>query len=72
MRFVQRLIPPWEYRHPRAFAVTRLVGGCVAVAAGSVCLAYAAYGWAAFFLAIGAVNFVGAYWDLRIARSTSA
>src|ERR1700758_4128205 len=53
---MQRLIAPPEYRHLRAFAVTRLGGGIVAAAAGIVCLSYTGYGWAAFFLVIAALN----------------
>jgi hypothetical protein len=40
--------------------------------AGSICLAYAAYGWATFFLAVGALNLVAGYWDLKLARTTPA
>ena len=65
----RRLIAPWEYRHARAFGVMRIAGGAVAAVAGSVCLAYGVEGWAAFFLAVGALNLLGAYWDLTIARS---
>ncbi len=68
-RGMQRLIAPWEYRHLRAFAVAHLAGGFVASAAGAVCLAYAADGWAAFFLVIGALNFAAGCWCLAIARS---
>jgi len=66
---MQRLIAPPEYRHLRAFGVTRIAGGGVAAAASIVCLLYGAYGWAAFFLVIGALNLSGAYWYLTIARS---
>ena len=69
---VRRFIAPWEYRRLHAFAVTRFVGGCVAAAAGSICLAYGAYGWATFFLAVGALNLVAGYYDLALARTTSA
>jgi hypothetical protein len=69
---MQRLINPWEYRHLRVFGVTRIAGGSVAAAAGVVCLSYGAYGWAAFFLVIGALNLAGGYWYLTIARSASA
>ena len=69
---MQRLINPWEYRHLRVFGVTRLAGGSVAAAAGVVCLSYGVYGWAAFFLVIGALNLAGGYWYLTIARSASA
>ena len=69
---LQRLIHPWEYRHLRAFGVIRIFGGSIAAAAGAICLAYGAYGWAAFFLVIGAANFAGGYWYLTIDRSASA
>ena len=66
---MQRLINPWEYRHLRAFGVTRIAGGFVAAAAGVVCLSYAAYGWAAFFLGVGVLNLAGGCWYITIARS---
>ena len=69
---MQRLIWPWEYRHLRAFGVTRIAGGMVAAAAGIVCLSYVAYGWAAFFLIIAALNLAAGYWELTIARSRSS
>ena len=68
----QRLISPWEYRHLRAFGVTRIAGGSVAAAAGVVCLSYDAYGWAAFFLVLGALNLAGGSWYVAIAPSASA
>ncbi|MGA2927777.1 MAG: hypothetical protein ABSG43_17625 [Solirubrobacteraceae bacterium] len=66
---MQRLIFPWEYRHVRAFGIVRIVGGLVAVTAGLICLSYAAYGWAAFFLVVGALSLAAGYWELTIARS---
>ena len=69
---MQRLINPWEYRHLRVFACLRLAGGSVAAAAGVVCLSYGVYGWAAFFLVLGALNLGGGTWYITIARSTSA
>ena len=69
---MQRLIVPYEYRHLRVFGVTRIAGGSVAAAAGVICLSYGVYGWAAFFLVIAALNYVGGYWYLTIARSASA
>jgi hypothetical protein len=66
---MQRLINPWEYRHLRLFGVTRLTGGGVAAAAGVVCVSYRVYGWAAFFLVLGALNLAGGYWYITIARS---
>jgi len=69
---MQRLINPWEYRHLRAFGVTRVAGGSIAAGAGVICLAYGVYGWAAFFLVIGAANLGGGYWYLTIDRSAAA
>jgi hypothetical protein len=69
---LRRLIAPWEYRHLRAFGVTRIAGGSVGAAAGVVCLSYGAYGWAAFFLVLAALNVAGGCWYLTIVRSASA
>ena len=68
---LQRLIYPFEYRHLRFFGVTRNVGGSVGAAAAVVCLSYGVYGWAAFFLVLGALNLAGGSWYLTIARSAS-
>jgi hypothetical protein len=64
-------VAPLEYRHLRAFGVTRMVGGVVAAAAGIVCLSYEAYGWAAFFLLIAALDLAAGYWELTLAHSQS-
>jgi hypothetical protein len=69
---LQRLINPWEYRHIRAYGLIRIAGGSVAAAAGLICLAYGVYGWAAFFLVVGALNLAGGYWHITIAHSASA
>ncbi len=69
---IYRLVPPWVYRHPRFFGVGHMAGGSVAVAAGLICLAYGVYGWAAFFLVIGALNLGGGFWYVTIARSAAA
>ena len=69
---LQRLIAPPEYQHLRGFGVTRIAGGVVAAAAGLMCLWYEAYGWAAFFLLIAALNLVVGYWELTLARSRSS
>ena len=71
-RGLHLLINPWEYRHLRGFGVMRVAGGSVATAAGLVCLAYGVYGWAAFFLVLGALNLGGGFWYITIARSASA
>jgi hypothetical protein len=68
---IYRLVPPWVYRHPRFFGVAHIAGGSVATAAGLTCLSYGVYGWAAFFLALGALHLAGGYWYLTIARSAS-
>ena len=68
---LHRLINPWEYRHLRAFGVMRLAGGSVAAGAGVVCLAYGVYGWAAFFLVLGALNLAGGSWYITVARSAA-
>ena len=65
----RRLIFPWEYRHVRAFGIARIVGGLVGVTLGFVCLAYAAYGWTAFFLVVGILSLAVGYWYVTIARS---
>jgi hypothetical protein len=69
---MQRLINPWEYRHLRAFGLTRIAGGSVAAAAGVICLSYGVKGWAAFFLIIGALNLAGGSWYITIDRSAPA
>jgi hypothetical protein len=69
---MQRLIVPFEYRHLRGFAVARIAGGSVQIAAGLVCLSYGVYGWAAFFLVLAAANFAGGSWYLTIDRSAPA
>ena len=69
---INRLIPPWVYRHPRFFGIGHIAGGSVATTAGLICLAYGVYGWAAFFLVLAALEFASACWYLTIARSASA
>jgi hypothetical protein len=69
---MRHLIHPWEYRHRHIFGVTHLAGASVAAAAGAVCLGYGAYGWAAFFLVVSALNLAVGRWDLSSARSASA
>ena len=69
---MQRLIAPWAYRHLRIFGVTHIAGGSAAAAAGVVCLSYRVYGWAAFFLVLGALHVAGGSWYLAIDRSASA
>jgi hypothetical protein len=69
---IYRLVSPWAYRHLRFYGVGHIAGGSVAVAAGLICLSYGAYGWAAFFLVIAALNLAGGCWYLTIDRSAPA
>ncbi|MFZ1997432.1 MAG: hypothetical protein WAU75_25165 [Solirubrobacteraceae bacterium] len=69
---MQRLIAPWEYRHLRIFGVVHIAGGSLATAAGAICLAYKAHGWAAFFLVLGALHLADGYWYLTIDGAASA
>lgn len=69
---MQRLIPAFEYRHLRGLGLARLIGGGVAAVVGVACLCLGSDGWAAFFLALGALLLVVGNWYLAIARHTSA
>ena len=69
---MRRLINPVAYRHLRGFGVSHIAGGSVQAAAGLVRLSYGVYGWAAFFLVLGALNLAGGYWYLTVGRSASA
>jgi hypothetical protein len=69
---LQRLIHPWEYRRLRFLGITRTAAGSVAAVAGFICLSYGVYGWAAFFLVVGALALAVGCWFLTIARSASA
>jgi hypothetical protein len=69
---MQRLIPPWAYRHLRFYGVGHIAGGSFLAAAGIVCLSYGVYGFAAFFLVLAALNLGGGSWYLTVARSAPA
>jgi len=73
---MRRMIAPWEYRHPRAFARVRIAAGIVLAGLGTVTLVGGSFtakaaGWAMLFLAAAAGSFAWAAWDLAIARSAS-
>ncbi len=68
----QRLIPPLEYRHLRIFGFTRLAGGGVAAAVGIACLWYGGFGWAVFFLVLGALLLLVGSWYFAIAHDKTA
>ena len=67
-RAMQRLIAPFELRHLRVFSIVRFVAAAVTGAAGIVCLANAAYWWAAFFLVVSALSLVVGYWEAALSR----
>jgi hypothetical protein len=69
---MRRVLPPWEFRHLRAWASARIAGGIALVGLGALMLAYASYGWAAFWLVLAALAFAGGCCELAIARSASA
>ena len=69
---LQRLIIPWEYRYLRVFGLMRIAGGIVAAGIGAFIISYGAYGWAAFFLVLGAADLAVGYWEITIARSAAA
>ena len=66
------LINPIVYRHLRVCGAMHATGGLAAAGVGFLCLSYAAYGWAAFFLVVAALNLAGGSWYLAIAHSESA
>ena len=73
---MRRLIPPWEYRHLRAFASARIAAGIVLAVCGVLTLVFGGadgktYGWAALFLGAAALACAAGYWELTIARSAS-
>jgi hypothetical protein len=69
---VRRLIRPMAYRHLRGFGFVHLASGLVQAAAGAICLSYGVTGWAAFFLAIAALNLAAGSWYLTIDHSAAA
>jgi len=73
----RRVIPRWEFGHLRALGYARIGAGLVLTACGVLTLAHGgsgakAYGWAAFFLLLAALNLAGGIWELRIFRSASS
>jgi hypothetical protein len=74
---IRRLITPWEYRHLRAWAAMRAVGGIVQAGLGAVTLVGGSFTtvavwWTAFWLVLAALNLAAGYWYLTVARSASA
>ena len=70
---MQRWIAPWEYRHLRAWAAIRVVGGTAGACLGAYVLSHAwPSPWAIFgiyLLVTGAANLPFANWELNIANN---
>jgi hypothetical protein len=77
---MRRLITPWEYRHLSAVAGVRFVAGGFTLGIGTVLLSLGrsaetgrerrkCYGWAAFFLVLSTLQFLGGYLNTNVARS---
>jgi hypothetical protein len=70
----RRLIPPWEYRHLRAYGGTRIAAGILLGGLGVVTLSVGGddaktYGWTAFWLLLGVADVAFGRWEMTIARS---
>jgi len=73
---MRRIIPRFEFRHLRGIARLRIAAGTVLAGLGVVTLVGGAFtpkaiAWAAFFLALAALQFSVGYWYLAIVRSAS-
>ena len=77
---MRRTMLPWEYRHLRAVASLRFAAGGFTLALGLVLLSLGrqaettedrrkCYGFAAWFLAVAPLQFLGGYLDMKLARS---
>jgi hypothetical protein len=77
---MRRTMLPWEYRHLRAVASVRFAAGGFTLALGLVLLSLGrqaktaqdrrkCYRFAAWFLAVAPLQFLGGYLDMKIARS---
>jgi hypothetical protein len=75
-----RLIRPWEQRHLQAVANVRFAAGGFTLGVGAVLLSLGrkagtsqekrkCYGWAAYFLVTAALQFLGGFMDISVARS---
>jgi len=74
---MRHIIPRFEFRHLHAMARVRIVAGTVLVGLGVITLVGGSFqskaiAWAAFFLAVAALQFSVGYWYLAIIRSASA
>jgi hypothetical protein len=80
LSLMRRTMLPWEYRHLRAVASLRFAAGGFTLALGLVLLSLGrqaetnqdrrkCYGFAAWFLAVAPLQFLGGYLDMKLARS---
>jgi hypothetical protein len=74
---MRRIIPRFEFRHLYGMARVRIVAGTVLAGLGVITLVGGSFqakaiAWAAFFLAVAALQFSVGYWYLAIIRSASA
>ena len=71
---MRRIIPRFEFRHLHGMARVRIAVGVVGVGLGFTTLVGGSFtaeaiAWAAFFLALAALQFSVGYWYLAIIRS---
>ncbi len=77
---MRRLIRPFEYRHLHAVGGVRLAAGGFQLGVGLVLVSLGrqattdrerrkCYGWAAWFLGMATLQFLGGYMDLTVASS---
>jgi hypothetical protein len=75
--FMRRTMLPWEYRHLRAVASIRFAAGGFTLAIGLVLLSLGrhagtgqdrrkCYGWAAWFLVLAPLQFLGGYMEMKM------
>jgi hypothetical protein len=80
LSLMRRTMLPWEYRHLRAVASLRFAAGGFTLALGLVLVSLGrkaetnqdrrkCYGFAAWFLALAPLQFLGGYLDMKLARS---
>jgi hypothetical protein len=80
LSLMRRTMLPWEYRHLRAVASLRFAAGGFTLALGLVLLSLGrqaetdqdrrkCYGFAALFLVLAPLQFLGGYLDMKLARS---
>ena len=80
LSLMRRTMLPWEYRHLRAVASLRFAAGGFTLALGLVLLSLGrqaetsqdrrkCYGFAAWFLGVAPLQFLGGYLDMKLARS---